>query len=131
MTELDTAQPTKERKDFPAGTYTSYYIWCLTCCPLLSSLRDPWRPPHTILTTCCDLLNSGTLKYSSSLQWSTEAKFLPRIIKVNRILMGPWRLVKTLPGPGSAVFLRTHTHTHTHTSCYSNAARQHLQAVAK
>lgn len=79
--------------------------------------------PHTAFTRCYDLLNSGTLKNFSPAHWSTEAKFLPGIIKVNRILMGPGRLVKTQPGPGSAVLLLP--------LLLPNAVRLHIQAPAK
>ncbi len=102
------------------------HIQCLTTCPL-SPLSDTimWPTAATThsFTRCYDLLNSGTLKYSSPAQWSTEAKFLPGIIKVNRILMGPGRLVKTLPGPGSAVLLLP--------LLLPNAVRLHIQAPAK
>lgn len=49
--------------------------------------------------------------------------FLPGIIKLNRILMGPGRLVKSLPGPGSAVLLLP--------LLLPNAVRLHIQAAAK
>lgn len=62
------------------------------------SLCNPRQPATDRFTRCYDLLNRGTLKYSSPAQRSTEAKFLPGIIKVNRILMGPGRPVKTLSG---------------------------------
>lgn len=81
---------------------------------------DPRQLPHAALQRRYDLLNSGTWKYSSPAHWSTEATFLPGIIKLNRILMGPGRLVKTLPGPGSAVSL-----------LLPNAVRLHIQAPAK
>lgn len=81
---------------------------------------DPRQLPHAALQRRYDLLNSGTWKYSSPAHWSTEATFLPGIIKLNRILMGPGRLVKTLPGPGSAVSL-----------LFPNAVRLHIQAPAK
>lgn len=69
------------------------------CVPQVSLCNPRQRPPHTAFTRCYDLLNSGTLKCSSPAQWPTEAKFLPEIIKVNRILMAPRRLVKTISRP--------------------------------
>lgn len=123
---VDSNRPHREGRISLLEKDISNHIRRLTSCllsPFSGIVTWPSAATAHSFTRCYDLLNSGTLKYSSPAHWSTEAKFLPGIIKVNRILMGPGRLVKTLPGPGSAVLLLPLS--------LPNAVRLHIQAPAK